>query len=51
MWDIKEIKPSEQIAQYDFHLNHVGYKVGLALLGVAAAITFHLNHVGYKEFS
>jgi len=23
-------------------------KVGLALLGVAAAITFHLNHVGYK---
>jgi len=26
----------------------VGYKVGLALLGVAAAITFHLNHVGYK---
>ncbi|GER94085.1 hypothetical protein A45J_1843 [hot springs metagenome] len=24
-------------------------KIGVALLGVAAAITFHLNHVGYKD--
>ncbi|GER94089.1 hypothetical protein A45J_1847 [hot springs metagenome] len=31
-----------------FHLNHVGYKVGRVKKITNSAFPFHLNHVGYK---
>ena len=49
MWDIKEEEGIlDELEEYEYYLNHVGYKVALIACASNSNCLYYLNHVGYK---